>query len=110
MYDACPMDSVPRQGLFANAVTNYDMVKSGSGHGLDFSMLMRAPNLLPALRNYYSQISMIDDAVGRIVQAAPDALIIFTTDHGLSLGHHGFWGMVGRPIRQTCTWRRILSR
>lgn len=55
-------------------------------------MLMRAPNDLATLRNYYSQITMIDDAVGRIVRAAPDALIIFTTDHGMSMGHHGFWG------------------
>lgn len=92
LYDECPMDSVPRQGLSAAAVKNYDMTKERSGGGLDFSMLLRAPNHLPSLRNYYSQISMIDDAVGRIVAADPDALIIFTTDHGMSLGHHGFWG------------------
>lgn len=95
MYDDCPMDTVPRTGLSAAAVTNYDMIKSQSSPGLDFSMLMRAPNHMPALRNYYSQITMIDDAVGRIMKAAPDALIIFTTDHGLSLGHHGFWGHGG---------------
>lgn len=95
LYDDCPMHSVPRLGLSAAAVRNYDMVKSGSGKGLDFSMLMRAPNDLPTLRNYYSQITMIDDAVGRIAEAAPDALLIFTTDHGLSLGHHGFWGHGG---------------
>lgn len=95
LYDDCPMNSVPRMGLSAAAVTNYDMIKSQSGKGLDFSLLMRAPNDLATLRNYYSQVSMIDDAVGRIVEAAPDALIIFTTDHGLSLGHHGFWGHGG---------------
>ncbi len=95
LYDDCPMKSVPRQGLSAEAVKNYDMIKSGSGDGLDFSMLMRAPNHLPTLRNYYSQITMIDDAVGRIAAAAPEALIVFTTDHGLSLGHHGFWGHGG---------------
>lgn len=95
LYDNCPMDTVPRQGISAAAVRGYDRVKSGSGHGLDFSMLMRAPNHLPTLRNYYSQITMIDDAVGQIMEAAPDALIIFTTDHGLSLGHHGFWGHGG---------------
>lgn len=94
-YDDCPMHSIPREGLSAEAVTNYDMIKSQSGHGLDFSMLMRAPNHLPSLRNYYSQITMIDDAVGRIMDVAPDALIVFTTDHGLSLGHHGFWGHGG---------------
>ena len=92
MYDDCPMETVPRIGLSPGAVANYDMVKSGSGGGLDFSMLMRAPNHLPSLRNYYSQISLIDEVVGQIAAAVPDALIIFTADHGLSLGHHGFWG------------------
>lgn len=92
LYDDCPMDSVPRVGLSAAAVANYDIVKEGSGGGLDFSMILRAPNHLPSLRNYYSQISLIDEAVGRIVAAHPEALIIFTADHGLSLGHHGFWG------------------
>lgn len=92
LYDDCPMETVPRRNLSAEAVQNFMMVQGGSGHGLDFSMLMRAPNHLPTLRNYYSQITMIDEAVGRILEAAPDALVIFTTDHGLSLGHHGFWG------------------
>ena len=91
-YDTCPVDTVPRRALSAEAVKSYDRVKAGSGKGLDFSMLMRAPNHLPTLRNYYSQVTMIDDAVGRLLQADPDALVIFTTDHGLSLGHHGFWG------------------
>ena len=56
---------------------------------------MRAPNHMPKLRNYLSQINMIDEAFGRIMDAAPDALIIFTADHGMSLGHHGFWGHGG---------------
>ena len=92
LYADCPMHSIPRQGLSAAAVASYDRVKEQSGGGLDFSMLMRAPNHLPSLRNYYSQISMIDEAVGRLLQADPNALVIYTADHGLSLGHHGFWG------------------
>ncbi|MEM7258125.1 MAG: sulfatase-like hydrolase/transferase [Pseudomonadota bacterium] len=91
-YDDCPMHTIPRHGISTAAVANYDLIKSQSGGGLDFSMLMRAPNHLPTLRNYYSQISLMDEAVGRIADANPDALIIFTADHGLSLGHHGFWG------------------
>ncbi len=92
LYADSPIDTVPRQPLSAAAVANYDQVKSQSGSGLDFSMLMRAPNHLPTLRNYYAQITLIDEAVGRIAAAAPEAVIIFTADHGLSLGHHGFWG------------------
>lgn len=91
-YDDCPVAAVPRCNLSPEAVANFLMVQSDSGQGLDFSMLMRAPNHLPTLRNYYSQITMIDEAVGRILAADPEAVVIFTTDHGLSLGHHGFWG------------------
>ncbi|MBD3665189.1 sulfatase [Sulfitobacter aestuariivivens] len=91
-YDNCPMASVPRQGLSAEAIAHFRRVDKGSGGGLDYSMLLLAPNHLPGLRNYYAQISLIDEAVGRIAAAHPDALIIFTADHGLSLGHHGFWG------------------
>lgn len=95
LYDDCPMETVPREGLSPSAVAKYDQLKDQSGGGLDFSLLIRASNHLPTLRNYYSQISMIDDAIGRLIAADPDALIIFTTDHGLSLGHHGFWGHGG---------------
>ncbi|MEJ6708145.1 MAG: sulfatase-like hydrolase/transferase [Amylibacter sp.] len=61
-------------------------------------MLMRAPNDLTTLRNFYSQISMVNDGVGKIVETldrlgiADDTLLIFTTDHGFSTGEHGFWG------------------
>jgi len=44
---------------------------------------------------------MVDDGVGEIMSAldelgiADDTLLIFTTDHGLSVGQHGFWGHGG---------------
>ena len=95
LYDDCPLESVPRTGLSAAAVRKYDMTKSTSGKGLDLSMLMCAPNDPATLKNYYSQLSLIDESVGKLVKADPDALIIFTSDHGLSLGHHGFWGHGG---------------
>ena len=94
-YDDCPVETVPRVSLSKAAVANYDMVKERSGGGLDFSLLMRAPNHLPTYQNYYGQITLIDEAVGKLVakaDAVGDTLIIFTSDHGLSLGHHGFWG------------------
>ena len=90
------MDSIPREGLSKGAIANYEMVKEFSGGGMDYSMLLSAPNDLATMRNYYSQISMVDDGVGRIVEKVKslgiydDTLLIFTSDHGLSIGHHGF--------------------
>ncbi len=52
---------------------------------------------MPTLRNDYAQVSMIDDNVGRVMDTldrlglAEDTILVFTSDHGLSLGHHGFW-------------------
>ena len=97
-YADCPTFSVPREGLSKAAVQGFLLRASGSSADLDFSMLLRAPNDLATLRNFYSQISMVDDGVGEIMktldrlQLAEDTLLIFTTDHGLSLGEHGFWG------------------
>jgi arylsulfatase A-like enzyme len=98
LYDDCPMLSVPREGLSKGSVDAFLMRQKYSGGGLDYSMTLRAPNDLPTLRNYYSQISMVDDGVGQIMAAlerlgiAEDTMLVFTSDHGLSVGQHGFWG------------------
>ena len=101
LYDDCPMNSIPRCGLSPEAVRGYRMIDAGSTKGLDFSMILRAPNDLKTLRNYYAQITLIDDCVGQMVTQLEEqgqldnTLFIFTADHGLSLGHHGFWGHGG---------------
>lgn len=98
LYDDCPMESVPREGLSKGAVDACLMRYQYSGGGLDYSMPLRTPNHLPTLRNYYAQISMVDDGVGQIMSAldrlniSDNTLLVFTADHGLSIGHHGFWG------------------
>ena len=41
---------------------------------------------------------MVDDGVGQVLAklqekgVLDDTLVIYTADHGLSVGHHGFWG------------------
>ena len=48
--------------------------------------------------HYYAMVTAIDDNVGRIVRkledagVADDTLIIFLSDHGFMLEHHGLWG------------------
>jgi len=92
------MLSIPREGLSKASVDGYLMRQQHSGGGLDYSLILRAPNDLPTLRNYYAQISMVDDGVGQVMAAlerlgiSDNTLFIFTSDHGLSVGQHGFWG------------------
>ena len=48
--------------------------------------------------HYYGLIEMIDDNVGRVLQAlhdkglADNTVVIMTADHGEALGDHGMWG------------------
>jgi arylsulfatase A-like enzyme len=97
-YDKIDMHSIPREGLHENAIARFLRKASDSVGGIDHSSELRIPNDLETLRNYYSEMSMVDDGVGRILAALKrlelydDTLIIYTTDHGFSLGHHGIWG------------------
>ncbi len=97
-YDNVAMHSVPREGLHENAIRRFLKKTSDSVGGVDHSSELRIPNDLETLRNYYSEMSMVDDGVGRILKTLQqldiydDTLIVYTTDHGFSLGHHGIWG------------------
>jgi arylsulfatase A-like enzyme len=97
-YDKVDMHSIPREGIHENAIARFLRKASDSVGGIDHSSELRIPNDLETLRNYYSEMSMVDDGVGRVLEALKrlniyeDTLIIYTTDHGFSLGHHGIWG------------------
>ncbi len=98
LYDDCPMDSVPREPLCRETIAKVMWQHQNSGHGLDYSALLRMPNNLEILRNYYSQMTLVDDSVGRVLdtldqlQMAENTLVIYTVDHGFSTGAHGYWG------------------
>ncbi|MFQ6130445.1 MAG: sulfatase [Armatimonadota bacterium] len=53
------------------------------------------PGLREFLRVYYAMVALIDDQVGRVLEAleatgrAEDTILIFTADHGDMLGGHG---------------------
>ena len=99
-YDHCPMESVPREGLDHRVLDRFALrVQSSNGQVLDqYRGPMLLPNDVDSLKNYYSQISLIDDAVGQMMAAvqgagvAENTLIIYTADHGFSLGQNGVWG------------------
>jgi arylsulfatase A-like enzyme len=64
--------------------------------GSDFSQV-RSEDAREARAYYYAMVELIDDAMGRILNAldeyqlANDTIVIFTTDHGELLGDHGLW-------------------
>ena len=95
-----PMHSVPREAISAQLlewviVRHDEMPHDYPGYYRDVAL---QSNDLPTLRNYFSQMAMVDDGVGQVLDAlertgqAENTLVIYTSDHGMSLGTHGFWG------------------
>jgi len=52
----------------------------------------------PYYAGYYSAVSEVDHAVGRILRRLDESgqldntLVVYVSDHGCALGHQGFWG------------------
>jgi arylsulfatase A-like enzyme len=99
-YAELPMNSVPREGLCPELV-DWILMRKEKAPDYDFKWykkLAEMPNNLRAMRQFYSQMSMVDDGVGQMIAkleekgVLDDTLVIYTADHGLSVGHHGFWG------------------
>jgi len=100
LYRDTPFLSVPREGI-SDELIDWVLIRNEKGPQDDFQDyrdFLRIPNDLPTLRNYYSQMSVVDEGVGRVISALEqsgqleDTLVIYTSDHGMSLGEHGFWG------------------
>lgn len=68
-----------------------------------------------AQRNYYAAVTDMDRNVGRLIDhlrktgRLENTIIIYTSDHGCTLGHHGFWGKGNstRPLNMHETSIRI---
>ncbi len=61
-------------------------------------MNLTTPYYAECAAHYYGIIKLIDDQVGRVLQALrdndleKDTVVIFLADHGEALGDHGMWG------------------
>jgi choline-sulfatase len=64
-----------------------------------------AESIMPDLRDhretraqYYASVTALDEQVGRLIDELDDqglrseTLVVYTSDHGLNMGHHGVWG------------------
>lgn len=81
-YDDCPFDSCPQEPVhpWAGGLTRENMGNRES------------------LKGYFAAVTAMDLDVGRLLDRLEhhgirhDTLVIFLSDNGFSLGHHGFWG------------------
>jgi len=81
-YDDCPFDSCPQEPAhpWAGGLTHENMGDRES------------------LKGYFAAVTAMDLDVGRLLDRLEqhglreDTLVIFLSDNGFSLGHHGFWG------------------
>jgi arylsulfatase A-like enzyme len=100
LCDNADMHSIPREGLNSAVIDRFAMrLAAGGGKTRpQFKGPLLLPNNMDALRNYYAQISLIDHHIGEILKTLDsldmtrDTIIVFTADHGFSLGHQGIWG------------------
>ena len=101
-YDEGELDDKPphfrlaREGRLEQSPTRGAFWMAGQGAGTDFR---RVPEHDARIGRayYYTLVKLIDQQVGRILDAldatgqASHTLVIFTTDHGELLGDHGLW-------------------
>ena len=81
-YDDCPFDSCPQEPVhpWAGGLTRECMGDRES------------------LKGYFAAVTAMDLDVGRLLDRLDhhgireDTLVVFLSDNGFSLGHHGFWG------------------
>lgn len=98
LYDEADMHSIPREGLSNDVLERFGLRVAQGGVREQFKGPLLLPNNVTSLRNYFAQVSLIDNGVGRILEALTrlnldeDTIVIYTSDHGFSLGHNGIWG------------------
>ncbi len=99
-----------------------DLQAQAALEAMDFQTSVQRPDLILARENraaYYAMIALIDENVGRMLQALEETgqrentLVIFMSDHGEMLGDHGLWrkgcrfyeGLVRVPLILSCPAR-----
>jgi arylsulfatase A-like enzyme len=98
--DQYPLDNIPLPKSYLALYPYKDSI--GCGPGLRDEKLAPFPRTPHAVKTniqeYYAIITHLDEQIGRILKALEESgkrdntYIIFTSDHGLAVGHHGLLG------------------
>jgi len=98
-FEEKAMDSLPREPVSKRNIDYVLRWASANIPGFDFSDNLTAQNNLTVLRHYFAQISHLDDGVGQVMETLQtlglddETIILFTADHGISMGRNGVWGV-----------------
>lgn len=85
LYKDCECNSCPKEELHPQQINSSSYARNEEER--------RAH-----IRGYYASITAMDEGIGEILDKlealhlAEDTIVIFTSDNGVSLGHHGTWG------------------
>ena len=93
LYENTSFSSVPHLRFDAQNYT-----AAAAQHAECFLDRPQPPNRRECLKGYFSAVTAMDRAVGRVLGALRQqgvldtTLVVFTSDHGFNAGHHGLWG------------------
>jgi arylsulfatase len=106
-----PLPQVTPEEIAAQPPSHAELRRNMIEHNYDSVAWQEKPSreaLLRMRRHYAANVSMIDEKVGEIIQALDrkgyldNAIVIFTSDHGDSLGDHGHiqkWTMYDASVK-----------
>ena len=83
--------------LTSDQTKNGDFTSSITIDGLTFDKVLQENKQKELIMGYYATVSYIDAQIGIVMKALEDnglkenTLVIFTSDHGFSLGDNGMW-------------------
>ena len=104
LYEGKEMNSSPRAGLnkmlekYVREGPEHYKSLAGIGHNKWAATLILTLNDPESMRNFASQISLVDDGVGRLLDTLKlngldkNTLVILSSDQGLAYGQKGLWG------------------
>jgi len=86
LYDDCPFESCPDEPPHPWFIGGNAAVERGRTQRRD------------SLTGYFASVTAMDAAIGRVLDAldrnglTQSTLVVFMSDNGMNLGHHGIWG------------------